>query len=175
MKSWVMINSDQRGITLTELLVTLSLMVLILSALFSIFSEGIKSYSRDIAEVGMQLDLKLAGEKWRREIRTSQYGFFENKEYPYTEEKKLFLLAGDKQHPQIISYSLEEGTLLRNSEGTSQLVVKQVENVEFHITQEPHDQPIVEMKIVYKENLPYQNNPITKQWNLQVTPRFKFN
>lgn len=175
MKSLIMANEDERGVTLTELLITLSLMVLILAALFSILSEGVKGYSRDIAEVGSQLDLRLAGDKLRRDIRESQFGLFDVKKYPYTEEKSLFLLAGDKLHPQIVTYSFQDRTLFRHAEGTSQPVLGKVEDVEFQIIEESHDQPIVGMKIMYKEKLPNQTQPITKQWSLQVMPRFSLN
>jgi len=62
-------NPDERGITLIELLVTLSILGFVITALYTFYLSGLKSWNRSIDSMEYQQSARIAMNKMINEIR----------------------------------------------------------------------------------------------------------
>ncbi len=77
---------DERGFTLVEVLVTMMLMLVVLSALYSIFDTSLRVFSRGNNEVEAAENARLGLEKMEREIRAA---------YPYDKGNRVLPAGAD--------------------------------------------------------------------------------
>jgi Tfp pilus assembly protein PilW len=144
---------EEKGFSLSEMMVTILIMIIVLFALFSIFDMSLNIYGFGNSKAEAMENARLGMEKMEREIRQA-YAF--DKGNPTTPDRRLFDvwtatqitfgndLDGDmKSGPtagecpniddcELISYSLDDGTgsLMRTSGGAPQPVVENVADVD---------------------------------------------
>jgi prepilin-type N-terminal cleavage/methylation domain-containing protein len=136
---------EERGFTLTEMMITIVIWIVILFALYSIFDMSIKAFSFGNNKAEAMENARLGVEKMEREIR--QASAFNNGAgdahlFDTMEETQIAFgndLDGNEiiECPntngdcELISYSLDGSTLMRTSGGGPQPAVEHVEFVEF--------------------------------------------
>ena len=147
---------EEEGFTLSEMLVTILIMIIVLSALYSIFDMSLKTYGFGNSKAEAMENARLGMEKMEREIRQA-YAFDKASGdlqlFQTWDENQMTFgndLDGDmKSGPtvgecpnindcELISYSLDgdTGSLMRTSGGFDpQPVVENVEDVEFRYFQ----------------------------------------
>lgn len=107
---------DNKGITLVELLVTISISVFIFGAIFSLFREGLISFDRTVSEADQQLELRYTQDVMKRDIVNSVIGTKNGKTYPYLEDDQLYLLITSDRNSRFVMYSFEDESLYRTEE-----------------------------------------------------------
>ncbi len=141
---------EEKGFSLSEMMVTILIMIIVLFALFSIFDMSLKIYGFGNSKAEAMENARLGMEKMEREIRQA-YAFDKANGdsrlfQPWDENQITFGndLDGDmKSGPtagecpnindcELISYSLDAGTrsLMRTSGGAPQPVVENVADVD---------------------------------------------
>jgi competence protein ComGC len=146
---------EEKGFSLSEMMVTILIMIIVLFALYSIFDMSLKTYSFGNSKAEAMENARLGMEKMEREIRQA-YAFDKGNPNPVNRDPRLFDtwtatqitfgndLDGDmKSGPtagecpnindcELISYSLDGGTgsLMRTSGGAPQPVVENVADVD---------------------------------------------
>jgi competence protein ComGC len=136
---------DERGFTLTEMLVTIVIFIVTLFSLYSIFDMSIKIFMLGNNKAEAMENARQGLERMEREIRQA-YAFNRGADDTHLldamEETQIEFgndLDGSRiiECPnsdgacEIISYGLDGGTLMRTSGGDPQPVVEHVDNVEF--------------------------------------------
>jgi prepilin-type N-terminal cleavage/methylation domain-containing protein len=140
---------EERGFTLTEMMVTIVIFTVILSALYSLFDMSVKVFMFGNNKAEAMANARLGLEKMEREIRQA-YAFDRGADPPDTHLLNTmdateieFGNELDETNPpiiecpnsngdcEIINYSLDGETLMRTSGGDPQPVVEHVDNLEF--------------------------------------------
>jgi prepilin-type N-terminal cleavage/methylation domain-containing protein len=138
---------EERGFTLTEMLVTIVVFTVTLSALYSIFDMSVKIFMQGNNKAEAMENARLGLEKMEREIRQA-YAFNRGAGdtrllYAMSATQIEFGNERDETSPpiiecpnsngdcEIISYSLAGQTLMRTSGGDPQPVIEHVDSVEF--------------------------------------------
>ena len=160
----------QRGITIVEVLITTTIVVFIITAIFGLFKEGLLHFDRTVNEAEIQLDLRLQLEKITKDIRESKVGTVAGQSYPYVDDNQLFLLKGTKENLETITYLLEEDQLIRKKIvggiESEEILLEQI--VEFTVN---YEDELVKMKLKKENTTPYSNQSIVKVQNIEVKPR----
>lgn len=169
-----------KGITLVELLVTISISVFIFGAIFSLFREGLISYDRTVSEADQQLELRHIQDVMKRDIVNSVIGTKNGKTYPYREDSKLYLLTNSDGAPQIVIYSFEDQSLYRIEEiyrvedGGTDILQKDciAKDISFHVE---IDETInlVNVTVAKSTMTNYSKQPVDKKIIVQAKPRGK--
>lgn len=156
--------------TLIELLVTLTLVVVVSTLLAAIFKEGLVSYDRTVNEADLQLSLRHQSDVIVEDIRLSKIAVIDGTSYPQTQSEpaKLTLFTGTPESPGTISYFLDGTNILRQvGSHPSEVVFKDVMN--FNVSLNP--QQLVTVKIAVNPATSHYQDPITKELVLQAKPR----
>jgi competence protein ComGC len=142
---------EEGGFTLSEMMVTILIMIIVLFALYSIFDMSIKSYSFGNSKAEAMENARLGMDKMEREIRQA-YALDKangNSQLFQTWDENQIEFGNDldgstvvecpniDEDCELISYSLDgdTGFLMRTSGGDPQPVVENVEDVEFRYFQ----------------------------------------
>lgn len=137
---------DERGFTLSEMLVTIVIFTVTLFALYSVFDMSVKIFMLGNNKAEAMDNARQGLEKMEREIRQA-YAFNRDADPPDTHLLNAMNatqiefgndLDGNgiieclaPPNCEIIGYSLDGGTLMRTSGGDPQPVVEHVDNVKF--------------------------------------------
>lgn len=177
------IIQNRKGITLIELLVTISISAIIFSAILSLFKEGLISYDRTVNEADLQLQLRHVQNVIKQDIVTSKIGKLGANSFPKKEEEnKLILFIGTENDPSFIEYFVGE------DDGSLYRLVYRIEDGNRVILNNNYDRPILEdisdFTIVIDNNLvkvtiaknevsSYSNQSIDKDVFIQAKPHGK--
>jgi prepilin-type N-terminal cleavage/methylation domain-containing protein len=137
---------EERGFTLTEMMVTIVIFTVILSALYSLFDMSVKVFMYGNNKAEAMENARLGLEKMEREIRQA-YAFDRGADPPDTHllntmnateiefgndlDGNSIIQCTSEETCEIISYSLDGETLMRTSGGDPQPVIEHVDDVEF--------------------------------------------
>jgi len=164
---------SEKGVTLTELLVSISLTVILAGILAFFFKEGLLVYDRTVAEAETQLELRHKLEVMKRDIRSSVSGEVAGVRYPLADEtnRELLLCMGTVEQPSFVSYRWEDGVLYRAADGEGRKpFLAHVED--FRVSASP-DGRLVFVKITVAVPSGYQPVPAAKTVSVVVHPRGK--
>jgi len=142
---------EEDGFTLSEMMVTILIMIVVFFALYSIFDMSIKTYSFGNSKAEAMENARLGMDKMEREIRQA-YAFDKangNNQLFQTWDETQIEFGNDLDGSRVvecpnsdgdcelITYSLDGGTgsLMRTSGGDPQPVVENVSDVEFRYFQ----------------------------------------
>jgi prepilin-type N-terminal cleavage/methylation domain-containing protein len=184
---------EERGFTLTEMMVTIVIFTVILSALYSLFDMSVKVFMFGNNKAEAMANARLGLEKMEREIRQA-YAFDRGADPPDTHllntknatqiefgndlDGNGIIECTSEETCEIISYSLDGETLMRTSGGDPQPVVEHVDNVEFTYfkadgttaTNEP-DVALVRIDVGITVDPPGPNKPATQELTTEVDLR----
>src|SRR5215212_5408594 len=137
---------DERGFTLTEMMVTIVIFTVTLFALYSVFDMTAKIFMLGNNKAEAMENARQGLEKMEREIRQA-YAFNRGADPPDTHllnamgptqiefgndlDGNVIIECTSEETCEIISYSLDGETLMRTSGGDPQPVVEHVDNLEF--------------------------------------------
>jgi prepilin-type N-terminal cleavage/methylation domain-containing protein len=137
---------EERGFTLTEMMVTIVIFTVILSALYSLFDMSVKVFMYGNNKAEAMENARLGLEKMEREIRQA-YAFDRGADPPDTHllntmnateiefgndlDGNGIIQCTSEETCEIISYGLDGETLMRTSGGDPQPVIDHVDDVEF--------------------------------------------
>jgi len=137
---------DERGFTLTEMMVTIVIFTVTLFALYSVFDMSVKVFMLGNNKAEAMENARQGLEKMEREIRQA-YAFDRGADPPDTHllndmnatqiefgndlDGNGIIQCLAPPNCEIIGYSLDGGTLVRTSGGDPQPVVEHVDSVEF--------------------------------------------
>lgn len=156
--------------TLIELLVTLTLVVVVNTLLAAIFKEGLVSYDRTVSEADLQLSVRHQSDVFVEDIRLSKMAVIDGVSYPQTQSEpaKLTLFTGTSESPETITYFLDGTSILRQvGSNPSEVVFKDV--IKFNVSL--NQQQLVRVKISVNPATSHYQDPITKELVLQAKPR----
>lgn len=166
-------RKNEQGFTLTELLVTLTILAFVLTILASFLKEGFVSFDRTFAEAETQLEVRHKLEMVKRDIRESKAGVVSGSKYPLadTQNRTLHLLGGASDQPTLITYSFEGNLLYRQITGEEkQPFLSDV--VECSFTTDP-DIDLVTVQLAVAWTTEQNSQPVRKSYSLKVHPRGK--
>lgn len=153
--------------TLIELLVTLTLVVVVSALLAAIFKEGLVSYDRTVSEADLQLSVRHQSDVIVEDIRLSKIFLIAGVTYPQSEPEKLTLFTGTSESPETITYFLDGTNIVRQvGSNPSEIVFKDV--TKFNVSLE---EQLVTVKIAVNPTSSHYQDQITKEMVLQARPR----
>lgn len=167
---WKRIIFNQHAMTLIELLVTLTLVVVVSTLLAAIFKEGLVSYDRTVSEADLQLSVRHQSDVIVEDIRLSKIAVIDGESYPQTQSEpaKLTLFTGTSESPETITYILDGTNIVRQvGSQPSEVVFKDVSN--FNVSVNP--QQLVTVKIAVNPATTHYQDSIEKNMVLQAKPR----
>lgn len=157
--------------TLTELLVTLVLVVMVTAILAAILKEGFQSYDYTVSEADSQLSARVDTDVMVEDIRSSKIAVIEDKRYPLTGESRLELFNGSSESEvsKKIIYYLDQGTVFREVDGTLQQVA--FENVSEFNTSVNEENGLVKVTMVVNPETDIYQKKYPKKIVVQARPR----
>lgn len=164
---WKRIVSHQKGMTLIELLVTLTLVVVVTTLLAAIFKEGLVSYDRTVNEADVQLSVRHQSDVIVEDIRSSKIVVINEVSYPQSEPEKLTLFTGTAEFPETITYFWDGTSILRQVGSTASEVVFQ-DVIQFNVSLQ---EQLVTVKIETNPATSRYQESITKEIVLRARPR----
>lgn len=164
---WQRIVLNQKAMTLIELLVTLSLLVVVTTLLAAIFKEGLISYDQTVNEADIQLSVRHQSDVIIEDIRSSKIAVVNGVSYPQVESAKLILYTGTLESPETTIYFLNGASILRQvNSDTPKVVLQDVTQFQVSLSQ-----PLVTVKIGVNPASTHYQEPITKAIVLHAIPR----
>jgi hypothetical protein len=180
--SFKSVIQNSKGITLIELLITVSISMFIFAVIFSLFREGLVSYDRTVSEADTQLEIRHIQNVIKRDVVSSVIKTINTKTYPYTVDNKLYLLTNSSGDPVFVIYSIEDQSLYRTEEiykigdDETEIVKKDrlINDVSFAVK---IDGPNFLVKVTVNKNImtSYSDQIVEKELNVQAKPRGELN
>lgn len=159
--------------TLIELLITLTLVVVVTTLLAAIFKEGLVSYDRTVSEADLQLSVRHQSDVIVEDIRLSKISVIDGVTYPQSEPEKLTLFTGTAASPKTITYFLDGTNIVRQvGSQPSKVVFRDVTKFNTSIEKQlEKPKQLVTVKISLNPETSHYQDPITKEIVLQARPR----
>lgn len=159
---------NQKGMTLIELLVTLTLVVVVTTLLAAIFKEGLVSYDRTVSEADVQLSVRHQSDVILENIRTSKIGVINEVSYPQSEPEKLTLFTGTEDLPATITYFKDGTSILRQvDDEPAETVFQNV--IQFNVSLD--SQSVVTITVKTNPSSSRYQESMAKEIVLQAKPR----
>lgn len=159
---------NQKAMTLIELLVTLSIIVVVTTMLAAILKEGFISYDRIVSEADIQLSARSQSDVIVDDIRSSKIAQIEESSYPLVmDNTKLILFTGTMEEPETVTYFLQDHNIYRqiNSQ-TPKKIISDVQDFKVD-----RDEQMVTVKFEINPETEQYKEPFSKEIVLQVSPR----
>jgi len=175
--SFKRLTHNCKGITLIELLITVSISMVIFSIIFSLFREGLVSYDRTVSQADTQLEIRHIQNVIKRDIVSGVIKKINTKTYPYTEDNKLYLLKNSSGDPVFVIYSVEDQSLFRREEVYSLADDETKPLKEDHLIDDiafaVNINPDFLVKVTVNKNIEtdYSDQIVDKEINIQAKPR----
>lgn len=158
---------NEKGGSLIELLVTLSLLTVVIGLLGAFIKEGFIHYDRTVSQADLQVSLRHQSDKILKDIRSSKSGTIGETDYPFVEEGKLVLLIGNRINEETITYFLNGETVYRKrGDLPAEIVCRNV--IDFSVTVE---NSLITIHMTVKPITKRYGEEIRKEIDLQAKPR----